>query len=226
MSTSTDPSKASAVAAPSNEELIQQAVAKFTNTAMMWHRDKTADRLYHYMDEYTAIISYYSRATLRRLHQEFTPSELNFLADSIITHEETEDFINDLILLKDQMGDDLGAPGRRSLYLRGISHYEHIAPQVDGSYPARRLAQATAVLRITGHLRREGVKNHGLREEGGAKMFAYIADERIRTMLTTHEDPEALAELIISRGLTTSEDIKAVLLTMTGISPALRTGSL
>lgn len=226
MSTSTDESKAFAVAAPSNEELIQRAVAKFTNTAMMWHSDKTRDRLHRYMDEYTAIISQYSPATLRRLHQEFTPSELNFLADSIITHEETEEFVNDLILLKDQLVGDLGSPGKRSLYLRGISHYEHIAPQVDGSYPARRLAQATAVLRITAHLKREGVKNQGVREEGGAKTFAYIADERIRTMLTMHEDPEALAELIISRGLTTSEDIEAVLVMMTGVSPALRTGSL
>lgn len=214
-----------------DKSLVNNAAEWLTNTSMRWH-GSSSDPAHRnelrarYFNDFTETLMGYAPATVQRLNQTFILHEADFIADSIVTHKETEETINDLIMLRKLIHgiDEIGFPGKRSLYLRGISHYEHMAQQINGDYPERRLAQGTAILRVTAYLKSQGIKNEAVEADG--KRYARITDPAIRTLLTTHEDPTAFADLIINRNLTTGADIKNVLATMSTLPAPLRTGSL
>jgi hypothetical protein len=178
--TGTDHSAAPS-ATSADEKMLRHIVKRLTHTAMIWHTTSngreagtTSERRSNYTKRFTAIIRGYSPATVQRLAGRFIDREYDFIADSLISHDETEEFINDLIVFRRNIIDstELGFPTKRSLYLRGISHYDHIEPQTGGDYPERRIAQGTAILRVTAHLKSQGIKNEGVSAADGRNMPA------------------------------------------------------
>jgi hypothetical protein len=53
-----------------------------------------------------------------------------------------------------------------------------------------------------------------------------ISDERISDLITTHEDPEAVADLIVSRDISSADELMAILEAMDRVSPAMIDGVL
>lgn len=206
------------------DELLSLAIA----TLMERSQWETDERIKKDEQILSTTLGEYAEITLREILGVTHLPGLAFLADSIISHSESEEFIRDLIALMPYIIDskELGRPGQRNLYVRGISHYGHIESQGKGSYPMRRLSQGSAILRVTAYFKAHGVKNKGVHPAGGQKQYAIIMDSRIRNLLTTSEDPEALADLIIERNLTTYDEIRGVLAAMIELELPLHEGVL
>lgn len=208
-----------------DELLLQLATNKLVNISTKWRHD---DKLKRDTEILSTTLAGYAPASLLEIISVTNTAGLMFLADSILSHGESEEFIRDLIAFMPYIIDseELGFPGKRNLYLRGIAHYGHIEPQGMGRYPARRLAQGSAILRVTAYFKAHGVKNKGVQPSGEQKNYAIIMDSGIRTLLTTSDNPEALADLIIERNLNTYDKIRSFSSTTNDLEAPLREGAL
>lgn len=210
----------------SDGDLIQLATEKLLKILSGWH---APEQLQKGAPELSIKLSCFSPATLREIIRETDHSALMYLSECISSRWESEEFIRDLIAFAPVIttSEELGFPGKRDFYLRGISRYEFIEPQGDGSYPPRRLAQGTAVLRVTEHFRSQGIKSKVVRSFVDRKSsYAIIMESGIRTVLTMSDDPEAIAATIIDRNLTTYDEVLSFLATMSKLEVPLREGTL
>lgn len=210
----------------SDGDLIQLATEKLSRVLSGWH---TPEQLQKGKPELSVKLSCFSPAALREIIRETDHSTLMYLTDCISSRWETEEFIRDLIAFAPIItnSEELGFPGKRDFYLRGISHYEFIETQGTGSYPPRRLAQGAAVLRVTEHFRSQGIKSKVFRSFTDTKSsYAIIMESGIRTVLIMSDDPEATATTIIDRNLTTYDEVLSFLATTSTLEAPLREGVL
>lgn len=206
--------------------LLHQTAANLTEAAMRSHRDPTDEQRSKTIQSITEVLLSFSPETLRRVHAFSKTSEAYYFVDHIIFRGEDETTVNDLIVLIPVLREDRNATTTKiTLYIRGLSHYRGISQQREGHYPAQRLAQATAILRLTAYLRDAGVKTP-VRTVDDSKSFAYITDERIRNLITIHDDPVALVDTIRTRGITTFDEIDSLLGTMADLAQPLQNGAL
>jgi hypothetical protein len=62
--------------------------------------------------------------------------------------------------------------------------------------------------------------------DSNRKLMQVIADEQLRDLLTTYENPDAIADIIINRNLTDPDQITAVHETMTSTTSSISDGIL
>lgn len=168
---------------------------------------------------YNTVLSRYNDATLHRLIA-VAPVLDGSIRQLLMMERVHEDHLNDWITvelsaLEEVMDTDP--------VIRGLRRYQELAPQKDGNYPAHRIEQVSALTRITAHLLDLG---HGIEydvDEDGFNIHI-IADPKLRTLVTTHENPSAIADLIISRNLTDPDQLTALLDNMSTTTNAIRNG--
>lgn len=123
-----------------------------------------------------------------------------------------DDTIEDWLLIEPELNDVPDTGIQKAL--TALHHYEFLAPH---ERPERRREQITAILRATEHLRGDvRYSQSGI----------HINDRRLRDLITTHKDPEAVADLIIARDLTDVDTLTAILAVMDSIEPAINDGAL
>jgi hypothetical protein len=151
-------------------------------------------------------LSGYSDATLRRLIGA-SSTNIGWLIVQLVRNvQPSEDYLNDWITIKtiphDRTADD-------ELILNGLGTYTTLAPQDHGNYPDQRATAMHAIVRITAHLGNAGT---GLAFDTTEhqEVMVTIEDRALRDLITTHENPSSIADLIITRNLTDATQIKAL----------------
>ena len=137
------------------------------------------------------VLPKYSDATLHRIMESAT-TDIGWELDTLLGNSQpSEEYVNDWIVIRSAQVDNTV---NHEHIITGLEAYEHLAQQDNGHYPEERAAAITAILRVSAHL---GTTGEGL--EFG---------------VTQHENPSAVADIIISRNVTDSEQIIQLLETM------------
>lgn len=193
----------------------------------------TADALIAAMlkdTEYAELFGKYDQQKLvHKLHAYSTDALLRFasaedgqyLFHMLTNQDHDEGYLLDWITLEPYA--PLAEMVDLSYVLRALPHYEDLAPR---SMPQKRDRQIIAILRVTGHLVEKG---HGFtveEHEDEKEKFVLIKDGELRDLITTHENPGAVADIITRRDITDVEHITALLATMDHGTPAINEGTL
>lgn len=106
--------------------------------------------------------------------------------------------------------------------IRGLHRYENLAPQEDS---ARRIDQVRAIARVTARFLDLG---HGIEHDVDDDGFniSYIEDVGLCNLLTTHENPGAVTDLIIQRDITDAQQLTALIDAMGSTANPITNGML
>lgn len=180
----------------------------------------------HY-DRCRKVLSAYSPATLQRVREIAETARGYDLLEMISLDGVPEDTANDYCTLSHVLEAEKMYKNEGFRHLNALPHYKHLDPIIAGDYPDKRLAKATAIIRVTKHLEMMGVdvlaENPFGEDESWIK---FIPDEKLRDLLTTSDDPEHTADIIIERNIFDEDEINAVLATMNETPDALQNGTL
>jgi hypothetical protein len=173
------------------------------------------------------VLSGYSTATLQRVRGIAETARGYDLLEMISFDGIPEDTANDYCMLSPVLEAEKMYRNEGFRHLNALPHYKHLDLIVAGDYPDKRLAKATAIIRVTKHLEMMGVdvltENPYDEDESWIK---YIPDEKLRDLLTTSDNPERTADIIIERNIFDEGEINAVLATMDETPDALQNGVL
>lgn len=211
--------------APATErQQLEHAVATVlssTNRATMSSEEAERYREHNHYVLAGIVLPRYSDATLHRLMAAASTLETN-LRQLLLMERVHEHHLNDWVTVELS---SLTEVMDTDPVIRGLRRYEHLAPQKDGNYPVRRIEQVSALTRVTARLLDLG---HGIEYDVADDGFNihYIADPKLRTLVTTYKDPSAVADLITQRDMTDADQITALLETMSATTNAIRDGVL
>lgn len=169
------------------------------------------------------ILGGYSDETLRRISSTANTAFVWLLSTYLHSKDSPdEEYVNDWITIEMVAPED---DTESVSILSGLTQYERLVPQENGHYPAHRTNQVTAIYRATSHLnqRRNGVIN---RPNDKLDMMKYIEDKALRDLITTHEDPAAVADIIVLRDVTDPSQITALMETANSTANSLSNGIL
>jgi hypothetical protein len=211
-----------AVTETPHERLKQDAINALVATAENqpdWGQrdiDAISEECWEVMDEY-------SPETLRNL-TNVAKTDMGFMTLKMIGYrKEQEAFLNDWVML-DRAVRDEDLMVKPDTMIRGLGHYENIAPASD---PERRTEQGLAICRAISHMsfhRLGGVAED--RDVIDDKRFFYLEDKALRTLITTHHDPGAVAGLIVERNIIDGEQLAQLVINMDRTHAALGEGAL
>lgn len=180
--------------------------------------EETASRRAHHYKVIIESLPRHSDPMLYRL-LDASPELHAGLRHLLVMTEPEEAYINDWltvepIALQETMDSDP--------VIRGLHRYENLAPQ---EYGPRRIEQVRAIARATARFFGLG---HGIGHDVDDQGFNihYIEDVKLRNLLTTHENPGAVADLIIHRDITDARQITNLLETMDVTAKAIHDGAL
>jgi hypothetical protein len=131
----------------------------------------------------------------------------------------SEQYLVDWILINPYSG--VGQNADVHYVVRALPHYENLSPL---SNRKDRSEQSRAILRVTDYL--AGAKHGYMVISDGSDDYAIITDERLRTLLTTCNNPAAVAEIIATRGVTDVDQIVKLLAAMDETTATLNEGTL
>lgn len=150
----------------------------------------------------------YGDATLHRLitaaEKGFQEHTFNVLVYGVSFDEQ---YLNDLITVEPFLTFTSFGP---STIINSLMRYERLTPQSSDGYPERREQQVIAITRAVLHLfdLAKGIEVDTLKEQ------FFIADPELRELITTHEEPGVIADLIIQRDIVDAEQLTTLLDTM------------
>lgn len=169
----------------------------------------------------------YSNATLTRISESLPyMAGAHIFSRLIVDSDASEGFINDFIAVQPVIRELQITQSRSRRYISALPYYEGLTPQNNGDYPEERSSQASAIFRVTAYLGKSGIETYVDNPGDESEMMYYITDEKLRTMITAHEDPKGFARFIIERGLTSSEEINSLIENLDAIEPPLQQGVL
>lgn len=169
-----------------------------------------------------AAIPDYSDATLHRFAAAATTDLGWNLNEFICNARPSEAYVNDWITTRPTAIKE----NIDTLHIiQGLCEYKHLEPQQHGHYPQRRIEQITALIRVSAHL---GNTGHGIafgvnKDQG---LMLHIEDEKLSDLLTTHENPSAIADLIVTRNITNAEQLTALYKESANTAKAINKGVL
>lgn len=170
------------------------------------------------------LISGYAVETLHRLNKAArSPYVHNIFV--MIGNDATEGEINDACMLSLLAYELKIGANLVHQYINALAHYENLTPQQNGHYPAQRLAQARALMRVTHrlYLRNVGVLDAAERVEDC--MFR-IKEEKLSALIISSDNPEFIADLMDERDFTTGGEVADFLATANDSPVSLQTGAL
>lgn len=175
------------------------------------------------LDELVPELCLYSNGTLRRFigaaHGDIGYALLQMLLYSKYEEGYLNDWITLAPLVTQQSMMSTAHPVASALH-----NYPHLEPMRNGQYPQRRVEQATALLLVTDHLY-TGV-HVIIRADATGTRTATLADSKLGDLITTHENPALVADLIISRNVTDTDQLLNLLIEMGSTAAAVSTGVL
>ena len=169
-----------------------------------------------------AILPQYSNETLHR----FTEAALTDIGwklnDLLIEATPNEGYINDWLTIE-PIAQHLTINSEH--VVNGLEKYNHLTPQEKGHYPLRRTQQVIAITRVTDHL---GTLGEGLAFDVNKDqaLMQVIEDEKLRDLLTTHENPDALSDIITNRDITDAKQISELYGAISNTANPLSDGTL
>jgi hypothetical protein len=169
------------------------------------------------------ILPTYSDATLNRIIN--APQETSAHVLGVIRQTTSNDEnINDWISVEPVIN---AAGGWAEDAVLAIPTYKHIASYA-GPQTSRRIIQARALISVSIHLftHRGGELHFRLTRDSNGNRVRHIADEKLTTLILTHNDPIAVALIITTRNLTDSDQITAIYDTMSNTQNAISDGTL
>lgn len=110
--------------------------------------------------------------------------------------------------------------------LSALPYYKGLVPVEGSEYPERRRAQVIAIFRITNHLGYAGVNIRVPDPNDPSGAMEFITDQKLRDLITNHEKPEFIADLMIERKITDAEQLSSILDTMNDTPAAIVEGTL
>lgn len=174
-------------------------------------------------DGLRGILSTFHVNTLRRMQSVMDSRYAAEFAGLINYDKLPEDTVNDwcaLIPLVESMNTGIIAGTR---YLYSPPFYESLTPQQKGSYPEERVAQITALVRVTRYLEKKNVPTTNRYRKKEGIVIECIYDKALSTFITTHRDPERVADIIIERDTT---DLQLITEILEGAHEAISSGVL
>lgn len=215
--------KATQTAITTDREQLEHetAVALSNNVYTISSDEEAAETRSHHYHQLIDILPRYSDTTLHRLIAA-APLLDTVLRYLLFVTRPNEDYLNDWMTAEPIAVKEIidSEP-----VIQGLHRYETLTPQKDGTYPARRVDQVGAIARVTAHFLDLGYGiEYGVNDQGFN--IQYIEDENLRDFLTTHENPGAVADLIIERGITDVQQLTALLRTMDHTFNAVHDGVL
>jgi hypothetical protein len=205
------------------QQLEHEAATALSVTSRVSSSSEEAERYreHNFYVLSSIVLPRYSDATLHRLIAAAPVLETN-LRQLLLMERVHEDYLNDWVTVELTALTEVRDTDPITM---GLRRYENLAPQRDGAYPARRIEQVSALTRVTTHLIDLGYGiEHGVNDEGFN--IHYIEDTKLRELLTTHKDPAAVAYLITERDIFDTDQITALLDTMSTTTNAIRNGVL
>lgn len=197
------------------------AIALCTNvmrTGISSDDEHTIDRAY---DLFRNSMMEYQDDTLRRMKIAARTELGSDLMRMVSYDKRTEEYVRDWLAFEPYKREhDL--PRIQGMLL-ALDQFPHLAPQ---SQEEKRYEQIMAIIRVTVHFNLDNEKVSVARSGAFKNARLFIADEGIRTFITTNENPCVVADIIISRNLTDHEQIAVLLATMNESETVLSTGVL
>lgn len=171
-----------------------------------------------------AKLSTFSDATLHRIQTVTNPLYSDAILYNLITDTgTTEETFNDYCMLIPTFT-TMGTNQKYSNhYARSLDQYL-LEPIESGVYPERRVQQASAIVRVTHYLRSQGEVASSTDVHGWEMSF--IPKRGLRRLLTDHENPEHVADIVLQRGITDGKSITAILEAEIVAPTPLKTGVL
>lgn len=163
----------------------------------------------------------YQESTLHKIREAASTDLGHGLLRMVTYDNRTEDYVNDWITLEPYR-EDHRFPRIQGVLL-ALEQFPDLAPR---SNEHERHEQLKAILRVTMHFNFDTEKVTVVRSGAFKSTRLFIADEGIRSLLTNHGDPGAVADIIIERNLIDYEQIAAVINTLNESEPALGSGVL
>jgi hypothetical protein len=170
------------------------------------------------------LISGYSVETLRRLNKAARSPYVHSIF-VMIGNDATEVEINDAYMLSPLAYELKIGANLVHQYINALAHYENLIPQQNGHYPAQRLAQARALLRVTHRLYLRNVRVLDAAERVEDCIFS-IKEEKLSALIISSDNPESIADLMDGRGFTTGAEVADFLATANDVPVSLQTGAL
>lgn len=184
------------------EQLEQTAVDAIANKSARYDRENT-------IRSCRKRIATYGDETIRRVIAAAETEMYDDLFQKVVYDKVSDEFISDWIMLRPEASEH-DMPNIDAL-IYGLKHYAHLAPQ---SEPEKRLEQGNAIVRVINFMSGKGwafVTTLSDRTNyGKPQRVAYIADEGIRDLLTTHQNPGAVADIIIDRDILDAAEVASI----------------
>lgn len=183
------------------------------------NRERNYETLANILTQYSDQALHRFTAVPEELGQDFAWGLVALLREST-----TENYINDWIAIQPVVPRS-GLYDQIEYIINSLGEYQKLEPQDNGHYPAQRTQQVQAITRVTDHfIRTRDGFDEDLNKD--RKLMQIIHDEALRDLLTTHENPEAIADIIVTRNLTDPDQLTALHDTMHRINTALTDGAL
>lgn len=175
------------------------------------------------VNSYRKALQGYSDNTLHRINSVAPALDAGAFVTHLLLLEHPDDaHLNDWVTIKSITLSESMDP---QTFIRGLIQYENLTPQQNDHYPPRRTEEVLAISRVTAHFCTRGDGNvYGRNDE--YDNIEYIGDAKLRALLTTHEDPAAIADIITQRGITDTDQITTLLDTMDHTAKAITNGAL
>ena len=154
------------------------------------------------------------------------------LLEQIADGDLTEDNINDRCMLSSVFQNANMYYSEILRYLSGLSFYRGLTPVTDGHYPEERAKQASALIRLTSYLTYSDTDINTFVHDEDTPSYenqppAYMVDDpALVNLIISSENPEVVADTIIARRLTSTDEIVSLITSMDSRIPALQHGSL
>jgi hypothetical protein len=175
------------------------------------------------VNSYRKALQGYSDHTLHRINSVAPALDAGAFVTHLLLLERPDDaHLNDWVAIKSITLSESMDP---QTFIRGLIQYENLTPQQDEHYPPRRTEEVLAISRVTAHFCARGDGNvYGRNDE--YDNIEYIEDAKLRALLTAHENPAAVADIIIQRGITDVYQIMSLLDSMKTTATAIHRGTL
>ena len=188
-----------------------------TNPDSMQYRLDTA-RLSHLLPKY-------STSTLHRIIESTPESALTILT-IIRRYQPNDEQLNDWISVAHINRMVGGLPPEVML---GIPQYKHIEKH-DGSNPGRREEQVKALVSVTMYFAAD-YEDYRYSQLAGTELWStskiqFISNAKLSDLITTHENPSAVASIITTRDILDPDQITAILRVMKKTAASINNGVL
>jgi hypothetical protein len=170
------------------------------------------------------LISGYSVETLHRLNKAARSPYVHSIF-VMIGNDASEIEINDAYMLSPLAYELKIGANLVHQYTNAFAHYENMTPQQNGHYPAKRLAQARALMRVTHRLYLRNIRVLDAAERPEDCIYR-IKDDKLSALIIASDNPESIADLMNERDLTTGDEVEAFLAMADEVPASLQTGAL